>query len=71
VVKNGIQVEPKKDVVKRLGRSPDKGDAVVMAWYSGAKALTHAQIWTKEQGGRNRVPSVNYGPRRPSGMRKH
>ena len=70
VVKNGIQVEPKKDVVKRLGRSPDKGDAVVMAWYSGAKALTHAQIWTKEHG-RARTPSVNFGPRRPNGMRKH
>ena len=26
-----IQVEPKVDIVKRLGRSPDRGDAAVMA----------------------------------------
>lgn len=71
VVKMGVKVEAKVDVVKRLGRSPDRGDAVVMAWHSGAKAITHASMWTKEQGGRNRVPSVNLGPRRSNGMRKH
>jgi hypothetical protein len=27
-----IRVEPKEDLVKRLGRSPDKGDGVVMAY---------------------------------------
>lgn len=37
VTRQGIQVEPKKDVVKRLGRSPDRGDAVVMAWFDGLK----------------------------------
>jgi len=37
VTRQGIQVEPKKDVVKRLGRSPDIGDAVVMAWWDGLK----------------------------------
>lgn len=32
----GIVVEPKEDVIKRLGRSPDCGDAVVMAaWLDG------------------------------------
>jgi hypothetical protein len=36
IEKGGIKLEPKDDLVKRLGRSPDKGDAVVMAWYSGA-----------------------------------
>jgi len=34
----GIQVEPKVDVCKRLGRSTDKGDAAVMAWIDGLKA---------------------------------
>ena len=29
--KNGIQVESKEDIKKRIGRSPDKGDAVIMA----------------------------------------
>ena len=37
VTRQGIQVEPKKDVVKRLGRSPDIGDAVVMSWFDGLK----------------------------------
>ena len=30
-----IQAEPKADVVRRLGRSPDRGDAVVMALTKG------------------------------------
>ena len=33
-----IQVESKIDVKKRLGRSPDKADAIVMAWAPGAVA---------------------------------
>ena len=37
----GIQIESKEDLKKpeRLGRSPDKGDAIVMAWSEGEKAL--------------------------------
>lgn len=31
----GIKVEPKEEVVKRIGRSTDKGDAVVIAWTGG------------------------------------
>lgn len=27
----GIKIEPKEDIVKRLGRSPDCADAVVLA----------------------------------------
>ena len=34
----GIQVESKEDIKKRIGRSPDRGDAVVMALSEGAKA---------------------------------
>lgn len=54
---NGIQIEPKDKLVKRLGRSPDKGDAVVMAWFDGQK---HANI----EGGwksKTRMPKVNLG----------
>jgi hypothetical protein len=29
--KNGIMIEPKENIIKRLGRSPDRGDAVVLA----------------------------------------
>lgn len=47
----GLKVEPKVDVKKRLGRSPDKGDAVVLAWSSGAKGIrpTHpAQVRSRK-----------------------
>jgi hypothetical protein len=36
---SGIKVEPKEKVKQRLGRSTDKGDAVVMAWMAGEKNL--------------------------------
>jgi hypothetical protein len=39
ITPRGIQVESKEDIVKRLGRSPDRGDAVVMAWSSGEKQM--------------------------------
>lgn len=32
-----IELEPKKELIKRLGRSPDESDAVVMAWHKGSK----------------------------------
>lgn len=35
----GIQIEDKDQIKKRIGRSPDKGDAVVMAWSEGMDAL--------------------------------
>ena len=30
-----VYVESKADIIKRLGRSPDRGDAVVYAWNCG------------------------------------
>lgn len=32
VTASGIQIESKQDLIKRIGRSPDKGDAVVLAY---------------------------------------
>ena len=40
VVARGIKLEPKEDVKERLGRSTDRGDAVVMAWSEGMSYLT-------------------------------
>jgi len=37
-----IQVEPKDNVVARLGRSPDRGDAVVMAFWSASGGVGSA-----------------------------
>jgi len=47
----GIQVEAKEDLISRIGRSPDKGDAVVYAL--GIKSLPGAGIynWVKGQVG--------------------
>jgi len=36
---NGIKLESKDDIKKRLGRSPDKGDAVVMCLAPGNAAV--------------------------------
>lgn len=65
---NGIQITPKKDLVKELGRSPDRGDAVVQSWAAGDKAMTHAAEWRADQRGgtmaaRKRRPQVNLGSR--------
>jgi len=64
----GIKVEAKEDVCERLGRSTDRGDAVVMAWSAGR---TIANIpggkWAEHSFGRNRTPQVV--TRRPKGQR--
>lgn len=51
VTPRGIQIEPKEKLVKRLGRSPDRGDAIVMAWSSGQKAVTDMAQWKERQVG--------------------
>jgi len=62
VTAHGIELLAKKIVVKEMGRSPDRGDAVVMAWWSGAKMATHYQQWKSEMGtGRGRTPTVQIG----------
>ena len=43
-----IKAETKEDVVKRLGRSPDKGDAVVMCWSRGDATML-GQIIPRDQ----------------------
>lgn len=39
VTLTGILIESKDDIRKRLGRSPDRGDAVLLAWAGGESAL--------------------------------
>jgi hypothetical protein len=56
--KDGILVEPKEKIKARLGRSPDKGDAVVNAWSYGESSV-EARIRTySNPSGR---PVVNLG----------
>lgn len=65
VEKQGIKLESKESVVKKLGRSPDKGDAVVMAWFDGDRIAGQ-----KDGKFRNRKQvSVNLGPRQAARKR--
>ena len=45
VTPNGIKLESKEKVCERLGRSTDRGDAVVMAWFEGPRETTAALEW--------------------------
>ena len=42
---NGIAAEDKISVIKKLGRSPDRADAVIMAWYRGGAGDFQRQMW--------------------------
>ncbi len=44
---SGIQIEPKDDIIERLGRSPDKSDAVLLANYTAPRAGYGANPWRK------------------------
>ena len=43
----GIQAEPKEDIVKRLGRSTDRGDATIMSWFGGGSFLSGQRMPTR------------------------
>ena len=63
ITSRGVKVTPKEEVVSTLGRSPDKGDAVVMAWSVGPRLQTHGNEWRKFSGGngQRRAVTVNMG----------
>lgn len=67
LVPKGIKLLPKDKVIEKLQRSPDRGDAVVMAWTGGATSVTHINIWRKDHRvgdfPRKRMPKVDMGPR--------
>lgn len=67
VTPNGIKAESKEDICARIGRSTDHGDAVIMAWFEGQKAITNAADWAEQ--GNNRIrgfqPRVIMGSRLP------
>lgn len=47
ITRSGVKLEPKEDIKKRLGRSPDKGDAVVMCLAPGNLAVKRTTGRTK------------------------
>lgn len=42
---SGIQLEDKEDIKERIGRSPDKGDAVVLAWWTALFSGANLIAW--------------------------
>jgi hypothetical protein len=68
---HGIAVLPKEKVVELLGRSPDKGDATMLAHHAGPRGIAPAlgaEQYGPEQriaapGKRNSLPKVDLGPR--------
>lgn len=72
ITATGIKITPKEKVVDALGRSPDKGDAVVMCNFAGPKLATHGNQWRKfsreQGGGRSGGPTVKMS--RPAARRK-
>jgi hypothetical protein len=47
-----IKVEPKDDVIERLGRSPDNADALLLAYYAGQDVTTDYFEQLKQMQGR-------------------
>ena len=70
----GIQAESKEKVCERLGRSTDRGDAAIMAWYEGPRETTHALEWLNKQEQTfqyGRTPKVVGSRREPLSARRH
>ena len=67
---NGIAAEDKIAVIKRLGRSPDKADAVVMAWYRGVTGGYQRQMYGQQGDGKRPFPKVIHGYENRKGCRR-
>lgn len=73
VTAQGIKAESKEKVCERLGRSTDRGDAVVMAWWDGPRWSTHAMEWLDLVPGKHgleRSPQVLGSGRQPLSARR-
>lgn len=68
----GIKVEPKEKIVERLGRSTDRGDAVVMAWSEGNKLVNMiGGYWPEGMRADQRPISFSRGPQVITQRPKH
>ena len=56
----GIELESKDKVCARLGRSTDRGDAVVMAWWYGLKVANVKGGWAQRVHHQDAVMSTKY-----------
>lgn len=58
IKRNVIHLETKEELVKRLGRSPDRGDAVVNSWSKGDKIENTYQDWRDNMRGKSKVKVI-------------
>lgn len=65
----GYEAEPKDKVKERLGRSPDRGDAVCMCWFEGERRNTNAFDWYEARSDHRR-PQVVLSGRQPLSARR-
>lgn len=68
--RSGVQIEAADKVAKRIGRSPDRGYSVMLAWLNGDRGISHLfsqapRALSAEQGVRPRstTPRVVHSPR--------
>lgn len=54
----GVQVEAKEEIKARLGRSPDRGDAVVLAWFGGPAWRARETGWRARAGHQTRPEAI-------------
>jgi len=57
---NGIQLEGKKNIRERLGRSPDVGDAIVMCLSEGLAVMTRR---LEDRGNRRKISNIQKAPK--------
>src|SRR5258707_934982 len=64
----GIKIEDKNQIRKRLGRSPDEGDAIVMCLSEGTRAAA-AELRRRQRAARPERANVGYAPLKGPGPR--
>lgn len=48
ITTRGIQIEEKDNIKKRIGRSPDTGEAIMLAWYARTN-IASLEAWSPEE----------------------
>jgi hypothetical protein len=67
VTAGGIKIESKEDIRERIGRSPDKGDAVLMAWQDGQHIRNGSRVGNGRFGSLPTTANLGYGNRKRYG----
>lgn len=69
ITAQGIKVTPKEKLIDELGRSPDRGDAIMMANAYGPRLMTHGNQW-RGYSDKKKSGTVNVVMSRPQARRR-